>query len=99
MGIAHEQKVYVFLYKLQEEVHRHAVRATMGAKGRSLKRSSLEDIPHIGKERAKLLLAYFGNLRRIKTASAEELSAVRGMTISAASAVYTHFHPNEENEE
>lgn len=99
VGIAHEQKVYVFLYKLQEEVHRHAVRATMGAKGRSLKRSSLEEIPHIGKERAKLLLAYFGNLRRIKTASVEELSAVRGMTVSAASAVYAYYHPNEENEE
>ena len=99
VGIAHEQSVYVFLYKLQEEVHRHAVRATMGAKGRSLKRSSLEDVPGIGKERAKRLLAYFGNLRRIKSATVEELAAVRGMTLPAASAVYAKFHPDEGNEE
>ena len=99
VGIAHEQSVYVFLYKLQEEVHRHAVRATMGAKGRTMKRSSLESIRGIGKERAKLLLAYFGNLRRIKTASRDELAAVRGMTEAAATAVYAHYHPEQGKEE
>ncbi len=95
VGIAHEQSVYVFLYKLQEEVHRHAVRATMGAKGRSLKRSSLEAIDGIGRERARRLLAYFGSLRRLKEASVEELAAVRGMTAPAAAAVYAHYHKKE----
>jgi len=95
VGIAHEQSVYVFLYKLQEEVHRHAVRATMGAKGRSLKRSSLEAIDGIGHERARRLLAYFGTLRRLKEASIEELAAVRGMTAPAAAAVYAHYHKKE----
>lgn len=95
VGIAHEQSVYVFLYKLQEEVHRHAVRATMGAKGRSLKRSSLEAIDGIGRERARRLLAYFGTLRRLKEASIEELAAVRGMTAPAAAAVYAHYHKKE----
>lgn len=95
VGIAHEQSVYVFLYKLQEEVHRHAVRAAMGAKGRSLKHSSLEAVDGIGKERARRLLAYFGSLKRIKTASVEELAAVRGMTKPAAAAVYLHYHKDE----
>ena len=92
VGIAHEQSVYVFLYKLQEEVHRHAVRATMGAKGRSLKRSSLEDIEGIGKERAKRLLAYFGSLKRLKEATVDEIAAVRGMTAPSAHAVFHHYH-------
>lgn len=95
VGIAHEQSVYVFLYKLQEEVHRHAVRATMEAKGRSLKHSSLEKIAGIGKERAKKLLAYFGSLKRLKAASVEEIAAVRGMTLPAAHAVYHHYHPQD----
>lgn len=95
VGIAHEQSVYVFLYKLQEEVHRHAVRATMGAKGRSLKRSSLEAIDGIGRERSRRLLAYFGSLKRLKEASIEELAAVRGMTAPAAAAVYAHYHKKE----
>ncbi len=96
VGIAKEQSVYIFLYKLQEEVHRHAVRATMSAKGKSLKHSTLEAIDGIGPERAKRLLAYFGNLRRIKAASVSELLAVRGMTEPAAAAVYAHYHPTEQ---
>ena len=96
IAVIKEQAVFVFLYKLQEEVHRHAVGATMGAKARTLKHSTLEKIPHIGKERAKLLLAYFGNMRRIKEASAEELAAVRGMTVPAADAVYAYYHKEKE---
>ena len=95
VGIAHAQNVYVFLYKLQEEVHRHALRMTMEAKSRSLKRSSLESIHGVGKERAKKLLAYFGALRRVKEASLEELCAVPSITKTAAAAVYAHYHPKE----
>lgn len=96
IGIAKEQSVFVFLYKLQEEVHRHAVSRTMGAKQKSLRKSTLESIPGIGRERARLLLAYFGNMRRIKEASVEELSAVNGMTAPAAQAVYAHYRKDEE---
>ncbi len=98
VSIAKEQGIFVFLYKLQEEVHRYTVRATMGAKGRSLKRSTLESVPGIGRERARRLLAYFGNLRRIKAASVEELSAVGGMTRTAAAALYAHYHPTHPEE-
>lgn len=97
ISVAKEQSVFVFLYKLQEEVHRFSVSRTMGAKRKSLRKSSLEAIPGIGKERARLLLAYFGNLRRIKEASAEELAAVNGITRPAAEAVYAHYHPRENN--
>ncbi len=98
IAFAHEQALYVFLYKLQEEVHRRAVSATMNAKRKTLRRSTLEDIPGIGKTRARLLLTYFGGLKRIKSASVEELSAVRGMTASGAAAVYARYHPEKSNE-
>ena len=58
-----------------------------------------EDIPGIGKERARVLLSYFGNLRRIKSATEEELAAVRGMTAPAAAAVYAHYHQREGKED
>ncbi|MBO5652773.1 MAG: excinuclease ABC subunit UvrC [Clostridia bacterium] len=95
VSIAKEQGVYALLYRLQEEVHRHALRATMGAKGKSLRRSSLESIPGIGKERAKKLLSAFGGLARIKAAERNELAAVKGMTKEAADAVYRHYHKEE----
>lgn len=93
ISILREQSVFVFLYRLQEEVHRFTVSAVMRAKTKRLRTSSLEEIAGIGRERARLLLAYFGNLRRIKSASVEELASVKGMTAPAAAAVYTHFHP------
>ena len=95
VSIAKEQGVYALLFRLQEEVHRHALRATMGAKGKSLRRSSLESIPGIGKERAKKLLSAFGGLARIKSAEKEELAAVKGITKEAAAAVYHHYHKQE----
>lgn len=95
VSIAREQGVYALLYRLQEEVHRHALRHTMGAKGKSLRRSSLEDVPGIGKERAKRLLAAFGGITKIKTAEIEELAAVKGMTKESAAAVYHHYHKEE----
>ena len=57
LSIAREQEVYVFLYRLQEEVHRVAVRATMGAKRKTLKRSAREAVPGIGPAKAKSVLA------------------------------------------
>jgi excinuclease ABC subunit C len=99
VSVAKEPGVYALLYRLQEEVHRHAVRATMGAKTKSLRRSSLENVYGIGKERAKRLLTAFGGLGRIKTATVEELVGVKGMTASAAEAVYLYFHPQKETEE
>ena len=75
------------------------MRATMGAKGRTMKRSSLESISGVGRERAKRLLSYFGTIGKIKEASVEELCAVRGMTRPSALAVYSHYHPKETSED
>ena len=91
IGIAHEQAVYVLIYKIQEEVHRVAVSGTMGAKRKTLRRSSLEDIPGIGKTKAKRLLSAFGTLERLSSASAEEIAALPGFGTKDANAVITYF--------
>lgn len=98
ISVARDGAVYSFLYRLQEEVHRRAVGATMGAKRKSLRRSSLEDIPGIGHERAKLLLSAFGTLGRIKTAPKQELATIKGLTKENVEAIYAHFHPQQPNE-
>ncbi len=90
ISIAHEQAVYVFIYSLQEEVHRIAVRATMGAKRRTLRRSSLEDIKGIGPARAKKILAAMP-LSRLKTASEADMLAA-GISKADAARLYHHFH-------
>lgn len=97
ISIALEGGVFAMIYKIQEEVHRVAVRQTMGAKRKTLRRSSLEDIPGIGPARAKLLLAAFGGLSKLKKAKEDDIAAVRGISHTDAAAVYRHFHPKEED--
>ncbi len=94
LSIAQEQGVYTFVYKLQEEVHRVAVRATMGAKTKSLKRSKLEDIRGIGPKKAKKLLSLMP-YRTLRAATIDEMVAA-GISQKDATSIHTHFHPKED---
>ena len=76
ISIAKEQSVFVFVYKLQEEVHRFTVSKMDNAKRKTLKRSSLEKIDGIGPAKAKALLSHFKTINVLKNASKEELIKV-----------------------
>ncbi len=92
ISIAGEQAVYMLIYKIQEEVHRFTFGAMQRSKRKTLKRSSLEEIPGIGPKKAKLLLQMPGGLTGIKKASIEELKLLKGVNQKDALAVYTYFH-------
>jgi excinuclease ABC subunit C len=79
------------IYRIQEEAHRVAVSHTMGAKRRTLSRSSLESIPGIGPAKAKALLLAFGTLKRLSEATKKELTATRGIGEKDAEAVLSYF--------
>ena len=44
----------------------------------------MDSVPGIGRKRKFLLLDHFGSVEKIKTATAEELASVKGMTKKAA---------------
>ncbi len=98
IGIATETDVYAMIYKLQEEVHRVAVRRTMNAKRKTMRRSKLEDIPGIGPIKAKKLLSAFSGITHLRRAAEDDIAAVRGITAADASAVWQHFHRSKEEE-
>lgn len=91
IGIAKENAVFVFIYKIQEEVHRYTVSRMDAAKRNTLTNSSLTKINGIGAVKAKALLSHFGTLTGIKTASVEELSSVKGLSEKDALEVYKYF--------
>ncbi len=93
ISIALETAVYVYVYKLQEEVHRVAVRATMGAKAKTLKRSVLENIKGIGPKKAKQILAKM-KLTALRVATVEEMTAA-GISQTDAMGIYGYFHKEE----
>ena len=91
ISIAKEFDVYAFIYNIQEEAHRFAVKASSGSKTKSLTKSSLEQIDGIGPAKAKKLLSAMP-LSKIKQATVEEISSVHGIGEADAKNIYNHFH-------
>ena len=96
ISIAKEMNVYTFVYNMQEEAHRFAGKMSSGAKRKTLKTSSLEKIPGIGPAKARILLRAMP-ISKIKTAEAEELSAIAGISERDARAVYGYFNKTEKD--
>ena len=92
VSIAAEQSVYTLIYRIQEEVHRFTVSKMSAAKSKAQTTSVLEEIPGIGRARAKALLTHFGGLAGVKKATVEELCAIRGVTTDIANKIISYFH-------
>ena len=93
ISIAYEAGVYAFIYKIQEEAHRFAVKNSQGAKIRSMTTSTLEKIEGIGPKKARALLSSMP-LAKIKNASEKELAAVKGIGPADAKRIYEYYHKN-----
>jgi excinuclease ABC subunit C len=66
--------------RIRDEAHRVALTQHRTQRRNSTLVSKLDGIPGIGPARRKALLRAFGDLDRIREASTEELTAVRGIT-------------------
>ena len=97
IAIRPNRAVFTFVTGVQDEVHRYAIGFNRQQRKKMLG-SSLEEIPGIGKKRAKELLRYFRTIRNIANASAQELEQAPGMTRPAAVSVYRYYHPDEKGE-
>lgn len=72
------------LQHLRDEAHRLAVTYHRQKRGKSARRSLLDEIPGVGPKRKKALLRYFGTVARIREATLEELLAIEGMNRTVA---------------
>ncbi|MBO5102453.1 MAG: excinuclease ABC subunit UvrC [Clostridia bacterium] len=91
ISIAKEFDLYGFVYNLQEEAHRFAVKSSQRAKTKTLTHSTLERIEGIGPAKAKALLSAMP-LGKIKSSTVEELTSVRGVGRADAERIYAYFH-------
>lgn len=78
--------------QIRDEAHRFAITAHRKQRTKRGLRSSLEDIPGIGKERRMSLLKQFGGLQEVLKANTEELSKVPGISKSLAERIYKALH-------
>lgn len=71
-----DSNLFIFLNKIQEEVHRYAITYHRNIKSKGSLASLLDMAPGIGEVRRKELLKKFGSLKKMKEASLEELETI-----------------------
>lgn len=91
LSVAKRQDVFVFLYKIQEEVHRFALSRMDIQRRKTVKQSGLVAIKGVGDAKAKQLLLHFGTLDKLKTATYEQLREVKGISEDTARNILEYF--------
>jgi len=77
-----------FLQQIRDEAHRFALSSHTKRRGKSYKRSLLDDIPGIGKKRRMALLRAFHGLAGIESASVADLAKVPGISLPLAEKIH-----------
>ncbi|MDT0306711.1 excinuclease ABC subunit UvrC [Streptomyces sp. DSM 44917] len=87
------------LQRVRDEAHRFAIRYQRGKRSQSIRRGPLDAVPGLGETRKKALLKHFGSVRRLRTATIEEICEVPGFgrrtaeTVAAALAAQAPAAP------
>ncbi|UXE60425.1 MAG: excinuclease ABC subunit UvrC [Woronichinia naegeliana WA131] len=88
-----EQAGVQLLRRVRDEAHRFAVTFHRQQRLANSRRSRLEEIPGLGFQRQKQLLAHFHSLDYIREASLKQLQEVEGIGKQLAAEIYHYFHP------
>ncbi len=86
------------MQRLRDEAHRFAITFHRSLRQKGNIVSELDSIPGIGPNRRRKLQIAFPTISAIKNATIEELSAVEGITLPSAKAVYEYYHSDENKE-
>ncbi|HEX5119380.1 MAG TPA: excinuclease ABC subunit UvrC [Pseudonocardiaceae bacterium] len=77
------------LQRVRDEAHRFAITYHRQKRARRMTASALDDVPGLGQARRTALLKHFGSLKRLASASVDEISEVPGVGRHTAEAVHT----------
>jgi Nuclease subunit of the excinuclease complex len=69
---------------VRDEAHRFAISFHRSLRKKSALHSVLDEVPGVGPVLKKRLLKHFGSLRAVRGATADELMAVPGISLSVA---------------
>ena len=85
-----ESSLFFLLTRIQDEVHRFAISYHRKLRDKGMTKSMLDDIEGIGPSRKKKLLNHFKSMKRIRSASIEELESL--LPKEVAQSLYDRCH-------
>ncbi len=81
------------LQRVRDEAHRFAITFHRQRRSKRMTKSTLDTVPGLGVVRRKALLRHFGSVKRLVSASVEEIAEVPGIGRRTAEAILAALRP------
>lgn len=92
LQLANDDPALHLIQEIRDEAHRFAITGHRARRAKSRVGSRLDDIPGVGAARRRNLLATFGGLDGVRTATVEDLRRVDGISSKLAQQIYNALH-------